>query len=312
MAVLPLPSPERRARWGVVILLAVTVIWGSSFFLIKSLLRSMTELNFLSLRFIIAAVLVLLFFPHRVWRAGRQTWGDALVLALLWTGGQLTQTVGLRFADASVVGVITGLNVVLTPFVLWGVFHRKLRPITYLTAFLAIIGLAVLSLKGLAFGFGESLTLLAAVFYAFHVSFTERYSRRNSAFDLGILVVLIVGLIFAVVNIPFGYQLPTTWFNWLDLLYVAAFAAFFCLVAQTWAQKYVDATKTAVILTMEPVLAALFAVLFGGEDFTWRLLFGGGLVVAAMFISELWPDPKAKQRISRRGRRRRWVRFIHP
>jgi drug/metabolite transporter (DMT)-like permease len=61
------------------------------------------------------------------------------------------------------------------------------------------------------------------------------------------------------------------------------------MVVQTWAQSHLPAARTAIVMTTEPVFAAAFAVLLGVDALTWRMLAGGGLVLAAMYLVELMP-----------------------
>jgi drug/metabolite transporter (DMT)-like permease len=100
-----------------------------------------------------------------------------------------------------------------------------------------------------------------------------------------------------VASAPDGITLPPTTRDWLSLLYMAAFAGAFAMVAQTWAQAHLAATRCAIIMSMEPVFAALFAVLLGGEDPTTRMLGGGTMVLAAMLIVELLPRRKVEAEV---------------
>jgi len=89
--------------------------------------------------------------------------------------------------------------------------------------------------------------------------------------------------------VPDGITLPQGGNDWFALLYMAFVAGAFALITQTWAQAHLSPTRTAVIMCMEPVWAAFFAVLLGGELVTLRMLAGGGLIMAAMYIAELAP-----------------------
>jgi drug/metabolite transporter (DMT)-like permease len=92
-----------------------------------------------------------------------------------------------------------------------------------------------------------------------------------------------------VAALPGGITLPPSPGAWAGVLYTAVVAGAGALVVQTWAQAHLSATRAAIIMTMEPVFAALFAVVLGGEDLTWRMLGGGLLVLAAMYVVELTP-----------------------
>jgi drug/metabolite transporter (DMT)-like permease len=87
--------------------------------------------------------------------------------------------------------------------------------------------------------------------------------------------------------IPDGITLPADGGQWGSLLYMALVAGAGALWAQTWAQSHLAATRAAIVMTLEPVFAAFFAVLLGGERLTARMLGGGALVLTAMYVVEL-------------------------
>jgi drug/metabolite transporter (DMT)-like permease len=74
---------------------------------------------------------------------------------------------------------------------------------------------------------------------------------------------------------------------WLSVLYMALVAGAVAMWAQTWAQSHLPATRAAIVMTLEPVFAAAFAVTLGSETLTPPMLLGGALVVAAMYVVEL-------------------------
>ena len=91
-------------------------------------------------------------------------------------------------------------------------------------------------------------------------------------------------LLTGIISFAQGYDAPVDLSGWLVVLYTAVICTAVAFVVQTWSQAHMSATKVAVILTMEVVFAALFAVIFGGESISIRALLGGVLVVAAMFM----------------------------
>ncbi len=182
---------------------------------------------------------------------------------------------------------MTGTYVVLTP-VLGAVLLRDRLPLsTWLAVALATTGLAVLSLRGLSVGVGEALTLAAAALYALHIIGLGRYSTAGSATGLATVQAFVITAITGVAAIPGGITLPGSGGQWASLLYMALVAGAVALWAQTWAQSHLPATRAAIVMTMEPVFAAFFAVLFGGESLTARMVVGGALVLAAMYVVEL-------------------------
>jgi drug/metabolite transporter (DMT)-like permease len=106
---------------------------------------------------------------------------------------------------------------------------------------------------------------------------------------MAIIQCVVIAVICLVAAAPDGIVLPDRTGDWLSIVYMALVAGAAALLGQTWAQAHLPPTRTAIIMSMEPVFAALFAVLLGGESATSRMLFGGALVLAAMLIVELVP-----------------------
>ncbi len=109
---------------------------------------------------------------------------------------------------------------------------------------------------------------------------------------LGIIQVFGIALLCTLGALPGGIGLPQSGGSWLALIYMALVAGLAALVTQTWAQSKISATSAAIIMTTEPVFASLFAILFGGENLTLRLLIGGSLILSAMLLTELTPSKK--------------------
>ncbi len=270
-------------------LIGVTAVWGSTFFLIKDLLLRIPVPDFLAVRFAIAAVALWALAPQSVRRLSATARRRGVALGLLYGAAQLLQTAGLERTSASVSGFITGMYVVLTPVLAAVLLRQRIGAATWLAVALATAGLAVLSLRGLAVGYGEALTFAAAALYALHIIGLGTWSTPGEAYGLSVLQMGVIALVCGVAALPGGVTLPARTGDWLSLLYMALVAGALVLVAQTWAQAHLSATRAAIVMTMEPVFAAGFAVALGGEDPTLRMLSGGTLVLAAMYLVELLP-----------------------
>lgn len=283
-------EPAREGRTRVIatlLLLAMTATWGSTFFLIKDLVAHVPSADFLVVRFAIAALAMCLVFRRQVAALPRAAVRSSVVLGGLYGTAQILQTVGLEHTSASVSGFVTGAYVVLTPVLGALLLRDRLPGAMWLAVGLAAVGLGVLSLRGFAIGFGEGLTLAAALLYALHILGLGRWSTPAQATGMACVQAAVISCVALVAALPGGITLPATGGQWASLLYMALVAGAFALWAQTWAQAHVPPTRAAIIMTTEPVFAALFAVLFGGESLTARMLLGGGLVLAAMYLSEL-------------------------
>ena len=288
-------TSRRPALLAAAALLSVTASWGSTFFLIKDLLDRVPTLDFLAVRFLIAG-LVTLAVAHRSVRAlDRRTVRRALVLGAVYGVAQILQTAGLAHTAASVSGFITGIYVVCTPLLAALLLRSRITAMTWGAVALATAGLAVLTLQGLAVGYGEALTLVAAVLYALHIVALGAWSTARDALGMSVVQLLVIAAICLVATAPDGeVVVPDRAQDWLSLVYMALVAGALALVAQTWAQSQLSPTRTAIIMSMEPVFAAFFAVLLGGEDATRRMLLGGAMVLTAMLVVELGPRRKVE------------------
>jgi drug/metabolite transporter (DMT)-like permease len=288
---------RRTSLLAALLLLSVTAVWGSTFFLIKDLLDRVPILDFLAVRFSIAAVLLVVFAPRALGRLTRESRRHAVVLGGLYGVAQILQTAGLAHTAASVSGFITGMYVVATPLFAALILRARITPMTWGAVALATAGLAVLTLDGVSVGYGEAITLVAALIYALHIVGLGAWSKPSEAIGMSIVQVIVIAVICLMASAPGGIVLPGTAGDWLAVLYMAAFAGSFALLAQTWAQAHLAPTRCAIIMSMEPVFAAFFAVVAGGEDPTLRMLLGGAMVVAAMLVVELAPRRKVEAEV---------------
>ena len=270
-------------------LLAMTAVWGSTFVLIKDLLDRVPTLDFLAVRFLVAGLAMLVVAPRALGRLSPAARRRGLVLGGLYGVAQILQTAGLAETAASVSGFITGLYVVATPLLAAVLLRTRLTAWTWAAVALATTGLATLTLDGVALGYGEAITLVAAVLYALHIVALGAWATVEEALGLSVLQLLVIAAICLVATAPDGVVLPATTADWLSVLYMALVAGAAALIAQTWAQAHLSPTRAAIVMSMEPVFAAGFALGFGGESLTWRLLAGGSMVVTAMLVVEAGP-----------------------
>jgi drug/metabolite transporter (DMT)-like permease len=291
-------SERRTTLLATLALLAMTACWGSTFFLIKDLLDRVPVLDFLAVRFAVASVALVVMFPRALGRLSAAARARAVVLGLLYGVAQILQTAGLAHTPATVSGFITGLYVVCTPLLAAPLLRQRIGGATWAAVLLAVAGLAVLTLRGVTVGYGEALTFLAALLYAGHIVGLGAWSTAEEAMGMAIVQLGVITGVCVLVTAPDGVVLPGSTADWLSVIYMAVFAAALALAGQTWAQAHLPPTRSAIIMSMEPVFAAFFAVLLGGEDLTRRMLLGGAMVLAAMLIVELSPRRKVEAEVS--------------
>lgn len=279
-------------------LLAMTACWGSTFFLIKDLLDRVPTLDFLAVRFAMASVAMLIVAPRAIARLSPEVRRHAVVLGCLYGAAQILQTAGLAHTPASVSGFITGMYVVLTPIFAALLLRTRIGAVTWAAVALATAGLGVLTLGGLSIGYGEAVSLVAAVIYALHIVGLGAWSRPQDAVGMSILQIIVIALICFVATVPDGVVLPATGRDWLSVAYMAFFAGALAMLGQTWAQAHLSPTRAAIIMSTEPVFAAGFALALGGESVTSRLLLGGAMVLVAMLVVELVPRRRIEAEVT--------------
>lgn len=283
----------RDTRWAAAALIGVTAAWGSTFVLIKDLVERIPVTDFLAVRFAVAAIALAAVNPRSVLRLSPAQRRRGLVLGLLYGVAQVGQTAGLQHTSATVSGFVTGMYIVFTPLAVALLLRRPVTRSAWLAVALSTAGLALLSLRGFAIGYGEALTLAAAALYALHIVGLGVWSNSRDAYGLTVVQTVTIAAVCTLATLPGGVTLPPDGAAWLGLLYTALVAGALALLLQTWAQAHLAPTRAAIIMMMEPVFAAAFAVPLGGEQLTWRMLGGGALIVVAMYIVELGPRRSA-------------------
>lgn len=288
-------SPSRARHLATLLLVGVTAVWGSTFFLIRDVVQVMSPTDFLAVRFTIAAAAMVAVFWRPLLALTKRQLQIGVGLGMLYGVAQILQTVGLAHTEASRSGFITGTYVVLTPIFTSILLRDRIPRSTWLAVLMATAGLATLSLGRVGsgaggsagFGFGEGITLLAAAVYALHIIGLGRYSSPSAAAGLSTVQMVVIAAVSLVAAAPGGIELPSGRGAWTSVLYMALIAGAVAIWAQTWAQSHLSATRAAIVMTLEPVFAATFAVAFGGESLTIRMMVGGAMILAAMYTVEL-------------------------
>ena len=283
----PFPSPS--PWFSVSALVVVTAIWGWSFLLVKEAVADYPVFPFLAIRFTFATLLVFPFLRHRLRNTDRRTMVGGILMGTALFSGYGFQTLGLLFTSASHSGFITGLFVVLTPVFEAVILRRMPRWDLWGAVGLATAGLAFLSLQGGLGGahLGDLLSVACAAVYAVHLLLTSHMAKR---YDTGALVfvqlatVSLLGWIFSAPHL--GHLTPMPRATWVGIAVTAVLATALAYFVQTTCQKHISALQTALIFTLEPVFAGLFAVLLGGEHLGWRGVVGGALIVLGMLAGQ--------------------------
>jgi drug/metabolite transporter (DMT)-like permease len=290
----------RAPEWlAVLALLGVTAIWGSTFFLIKDVVTRIPVADLLAVRFAVATLALAVLIGPRL-QLSRRVLRHGTSLGLLYGTAQILQTIGLAHTSASVSGFLTGLYVVATPLITAVILKARITAVTWVAVALATVGLGVLSLNGFAIGFGELVTVVSAIVYAGHIVALGQVSTRATVLSLSLVqlavITVICGLLAVLPVSGAGLQLPDRGADWLVVAYLGVVAGAVTMTLQTAAQVRIEPSRAAVLMAMEPVWAAGFAVAAGGESVTARMVVGGLAILSAMYVVELGPNRRAPAR----------------
>lgn len=279
----------------------VTLIWGSTFVVVKNALDAVGPLVFVAARFWVASAALLLLlcfsrkgqslvnlFPPRLLR-------DAALTGTFLALGFLTQTIGLQTTAAGKAAFITGLSVVLVPLFAALLLRVALKRLAILGVLLAIIGLGLLTLqRGLHLAGGDLWVLLCAFGFAGHILSTGHFSSRHALLPFTLVQMFSTALLSTLAALLFerGALLPAP-ATLPAIIYMGVGASALVFFLQSWAQRHTSPTHTALIFALEPVFAAFFALFFAGEMLALQQWAGCALILGGMLVSEV-PNPNEK------------------
>jgi drug/metabolite transporter (DMT)-like permease len=276
-------------------LLVLTLFWGTTFTLVKGALAIGSTGLFLACRFAVAALVL---GAVALWRRdplGPRFWRHGILLGLAMLAGFVLQTTGLALTTPARSGFLTGLAVLVVPFIARFTLGRPVRLSAWVGVALAVVGLALLTRPfdagavSAAVRFGDLLTVGAAAAFALQITYMSEWSRHHPLVPFTLIQVAL-GLLGALLMLPFeGVRLDAA--RWREFAAVVAFTgvvmtavAFFVM---NWAQRHTSAVRAALIYALEPVTAALFSWQVTGEVLGLGGWAGGGLIVLGVVAGEL-------------------------
>lgn len=281
-------EPSRRLS-GDLVLLVLTIFWGVTFIVVKAAVARVDPVTFVLLRFALGAVAVSA--VARGALADRTALKGGILLGAFLFLGFAFQTSGLVYTTPSRSAFLTGMSVLLVPFVSLGLYRRWPRLPSLVGVVFAVVGLYALT-GGLtgesgATWRGDVLSFSCAVAFAFHITLTEHFAPRTTISALVAIQLWTVALLSALV-------LPFTGPHRLEVDVVSVGAILFCGLAmsagaifvQTWGQARTTAVRAALIFSLEPVFAAAYSVASGGEVLGRAELLGGSLILLGVLVAE--------------------------
>jgi drug/metabolite transporter (DMT)-like permease len=277
---------KRRVR-ALFVLIAVTAVWGVTFVQVKDAVAIYPLFAFLAVRFAIASAALAPLGAGRVRTLGRAGVVSGLLAGGLLGAGYALQTAGLERTSVSSTGFITGMYVVLTPLIALALFRSRVSRTVWLGVVLSTTGLALLSGVHAGSALGDALVLAGAAVYSLQIVLMERYAPRFDvvAFTLVEMIAAFGGLL--VIALALGQlETPHGWTVWGALLVTGVFASAFAFLAQTWAQRRVTATRTALAFSLEPVWTAFFGYTLAGDRLGAWAWAGCAAIFAGVLVAE--------------------------
>lgn len=279
---------EKKSTWaGSIAILFATLLWGMTFAFIKDAVTTLNPFTFLFWRFAIASIILLTCFYSKI-SLTRQNLLYGALLGILLAGTVTFQTIGLTYTTASTASFITGLSVILVAF--FEAFLKGKWPSSsvLLAALLALIGIGMITLNdGFHINQGDLWVLLCAFCFAGYILTAGFCSKSNETFSLtfiqAILICLSSGLLSLLTH---SFEMPSHSNVWIAILFCSIFASVIAFLLQLKFQKYISASKAAIIFALEPVFATITAAIYLHEQLSYQFYLGAACVLIAILIAE--------------------------
>lgn len=274
------------------LLIFISMIWGSTFLLVKNIIKFTGPFTYLALCFSIAAVVLSITFRKHLRAITRtELLTGALVGAILFSAYAM-QTIGLQFTTVSKAGFITGLYVPLVPILSFILLRQRPALEAVVGILLSVIGLILLSVDNtfnLAFSLGELLVLGCAFGFALHIVSIGKFLPNADAINLAIIQISVTAVL-SIIALPFMHEkallLPPSPLVWGGVLFMALMDTALTVTIMNWVQQYVSGTRAALIYALEPAWAGLFGFL-AGESLSLLALIGCICIFSAMIIGKV-------------------------
>jgi drug/metabolite transporter (DMT)-like permease len=265
-------------------------VWGSTFTVVKNSLTYVSPILLIAIRFWIATAIIVIAMPGQIRTISARSLRQGLILSVVLLGSFVFQTMGLRSTSPSYSAFITALSVLLVPLLGFVFFRDMPRLQTMAGVILATLGLWILlvNIRQMKMGSGEMLTLICAFLFALQILLLGHFVTKTDYRQLMLLQMAGTAVLCTILA-PILEDPSITWNTSLVLYFfvtgvLATGGAFY---VQARAQQFTTANRAALIFSLEPFFAALFAYWMLGQVLTTREWIGGALILAGILVSEL-------------------------
>ncbi|MBO4896913.1 MAG: EamA family transporter [Clostridia bacterium] len=266
----------------------VFIARGTSFLFSKELMKSMSPMNILAIRFLLAFTVLSVIFNKRFHSFGKSSFKGGLILGVLYTVCMALEMYGLRLIDSGTCSLIENMAIIIVPLYVAALTRIPPKKKTILCALIAVAGVGFLSLsqsKTEGNALGITLTILAAFTYAACILATEKVSKNGDPVAIGIIQLGIMGLLSLLIAVPTGgLTFLTTSNQWLLMLILVLICSCFGFAFQPVGQKYISAEAAAILTVLNPLTASIMGIAVAGEEINASKIIGYILIIASLLI----------------------------
>jgi drug/metabolite transporter (DMT)-like permease len=281
-------------------LLFSVAFWGSSFALTKPLLDSMGVFTFMASRFVVGGIILVLiltilgkFKPDKQQIKGGIITGFLLFLAFIF------HTYGLKYTTVAKNAFIVGSNVIFVPIILTFILKKAQSKIVWLSTFIALVGLALVTLDGAQGGIniGDLITVVGTVIVAFYILQVESFVKHGNPLNIATIQVMTVGLLSLIPAFIFESPIADLSIQALtplmirNLLILSIGCTSIAYLMANYAQSIVSASRTALLYVFEPLFGAFLGWLLLGEIVGIQGIIGALLITFATILPQFIKNP---------------------
>lgn len=286
------------------LLILVTIVWGSTFFIVKDTVDTVNEYFIVFGRMLVATVPMVIFLLFKTPKLlyDKKAIANGSILGFLLVVTYLSQTIGLKYTSSGHSAFITGIAVVLVPIIIFFIFKSKFQLSDIFSILIVFFGLFLLTYDfDTKFNKGDLITLICAISAGFHIVYSGRFVKQSNSLSL-ITYQFVSGTIFSFVTwLIFGFEIISlNSKSFLAIFYLGIIGTLFCYYVSVWVQKYVSSVRVALIFSLEPVFAAFFGYIALNELLSKKETIGMifilvGVIMYQLFRSDFFEHKKNKQ-----------------
>lgn len=285
---------NKKSLVAKLMLFAATLLWGSSFFIVKRTVVEIPVFTMLLFRFSISFVLMMIIFAPKLKKTNFGVVVKGIISGTPLAIAYVFQTVAIKYTTASNNAFLTATYCVMIPFMTWVVYKKRPAIYNFIAAVICIVGIGLATLQnGLTFNYmGDGLTLVAAFFFAINIILIESFTKDSNTdimmFTTFQFIPMIIASLIGFLIKEQG-QAVFTKEGVFGLMYLTLFASLLALVLMSIGIKYTSAFSAGLIMSLEAVFGVVFAVIFSKEHLHWLTYVSFIVIFIGMMVSEASP-----------------------